>query len=907
VSRARLVALGAVVLLLASLAGAVGVRAQSANTGRSVALGLPERCPDLAKLSFLRRPGAGVIGRWVTVDGPKFTPERETFGARPAIAAHSIDPANPSVQLVSDGSEIHRTSDGGCSWTETHQITETLTVTENNEVLVGERIRQLEQVGAAKGARRAWALLAPQPDGVGAIRVLVSDNAGVDWEERSSGLPVGHSRYDSDLVTCAEGPCSVSRMAVSPSDPDVAYLVINRQLSSDFYRTADAGRTWIRLLNPVNASSRGYAGFEVSPLDPAHVWAISQGRLMSSQDGGATWKGHVDRLVGGLHLGVVGGRLSVQVMEETVRLRYGGLQRSIDGGATFTRIELSDAFGGYPLIAQGGDPDGLIATTDDADTVRRFDPATRGFESLAVDGLGDVNAPRLDRTGDPVVWFRQFADISVFVPGAIPADELPPRPVVPRPDFAGRAGATLESAQVPGVLTPVELARDLGAEGSLDQSYRLELPALPTPVDIYFLMDTSGSMGGAHEGLRKGIRLIIDELGKAGIDAWYGLGVFPAREIFYDRRADLAPPGEDLYAALETLTTDGRNNEIHPTALYQSVTGEGQENAEIPPGRGASFRANALKIIVHATDETYGDDPTGPSREDAAEALAAAGVRHVGLDLAPGATTPGPAGAALSVTKPDHDFMARETGTFAPPEGIDCNGDGTIELKAGDPVTCPLNRYLDSLVVGPAIVAAVKGVRDETAVALEVADSGGVEVRIDQPVVSPVNLKLANSIPFGVSFTCPPEMTGRVADVVLQATVRGARSGSARARIGCGAAVAPVKAAPRPLAAAVPLILAPPQVVPNIEPGVSPLQQPAPSQVAAPNVQPGVAAQPGEMQTAKQRAGRGNSPVPPPDSGRGEAPAAAAGTLAAGAALATGAGAWATRRQRATSPARRRA
>lgn len=903
-SRTRITALAAAVAVLFLGLTSV-VRAQTPAGGRAIALGLLDRCPDKTERFFVRPPGGEVRGRWLTVAGPVFTPEAQSFGARPAIVAHSIDPADPTIQLATDGTEIQRTTDGGCSWQEVHQAFSSVTIVENNEVLVGERIRQLEQVAKAGEVRRSWALMAPQPDGFGPVRVLVSDDGGIQWTERSTGLPAVHSRFDSEL-DCPQGPCVSAQMAVAPSDPDIAYVAVHRQTSADFYRTTDGGRTWVSIFNPMNSSTQGYFGFQVSPLDPMHVWVVNQSRLTSSRDGGATWElNHLDEPVSGLHLGLVEGKLTVQVMEELDFQIYGAIHLSLDEGKSFSRTELPESFQGYPQIAQGGDPNLLTATTDNPDAVVRFDRNSLDFESLAVHGLGDVNAPRLDRTADPALWFRQFADIAVFVSGPLPADEIPPPP--PRPDFDGIAGQTVEAGRVPGILSPPEFTRDIGAEGSLDASYRLDLPALPTPVDIWFLMDTSGSMGGAHDGLRDGIRQIIGQLEQAGIDAWYGLAIFPARDIFYDRLVDLAPPGEGLFEALELLTTDGQTNEIHPTALYQSVTGEGQEDAFIPPGRGASFRSNALKIIVHATDEPYGDDPLSPSREDAAEALSAAGVRHVGLDLSDGATAPGPAGETLSASKFDHDYMATETGTFAPPEGIDCNGDGTLELEEGDPVTCPINRYLDRTVIGPTIVAAIKGVRDETTVALEVPDPGGIQVEVARPTVAPVDLKVANTLPFEVKFTCPREMTGRVAEVVLQATVRGAPSGSARARIGCGAPVAPARAAPRPLAAAVPIVLTPPQLVPNIEPAVSPLQQPAPSQVAAPSAQPGMAAQPGELQTAKQRAGGSSPPVPPSDAGSQESSTASAGTLAAGAALAVGMGGWAARRERATSPARRQA
>lgn len=900
----RVAGLAAVIGLLFGTALVSVARAQSVPTGRELALSLPESCPGKAELSLARDERGAVQGRWVSVPGPVF-PE-EGFGARPAIRAHSIDPRDPRRQLATDGFRIQRTVDGGCTWSQVHEVGNVVSVNLSGELVIEERIRQIEQVTLADGQQRAWALLGPEQDGAGAVRMIVSDDGGATWQERSTGLPPSHTRFDSSFIDCGDGPCPAVRMAAAPSDPDVAYVVVNRQTSADFFRTTDGGRTWTSLVNAQNFSTQGYYGFAVSPTDSETVWVVSQSLLMVSRDGGTTWDFPLPSGVRVIHLHLNDDGRTIQVFQPGFNGeagRYPSFLRSVDGGLTWHDTELAEALNGFPAIAQGGDPDNMILSTDAPDSVRIYDPAAAQFRPVATASIGDVNAPRLDRTREPVAWFRGFADIAVFVPGPIPQAEIPPLP--PRPVFPPLPGETLAAQRVPGELNPPNLDTDLGPEGSQVVDYRLELPAQPTPVDIYFLMDTSGSMAGAHEGLRAGIERIIDELAASKFDAWYGLGEFPSRSIFYDRVAALAPPGDELYEALATLDTDGQTNEIHPTALYQSVTGAGQEDAGIPAGRDAGFRANALKIIVHATDEPYGDDRAGPSREDAAETLRVAGVRHVGLDLSDGATVP-EAGDVLSVSKRDHDYMATETGTFAPPEGVDCNGDGRLELEAGEPLTCPIDRRFDQTAIAPAIISAVRAVRDETLVDLVVLEAGGLKVEPQVPSHSPVNLKVANSLAFPVKFTCPPEMTGRVAEVKLRSRVRGAPSGEALARIGCGAPV-PVNrpASPRPLAAAVPIVLAPPQVVPNIEPAVSPLQQPAPSQVAAPSAQPGVAAQPGEVQTAKQRAG--NPSPPPPESGRGSEPSpATSGTLAAGAALAAGTGAWATRRERGQVKARQR-
>lgn len=901
----RAVASGAIAALLLSGGFVLTGRAAGAPTGKEVALGLEEKCESQTETLYALAPDrGGVLGRWITIAGPDFNlPEH---APHPGIRAHAVDPTDPRRLLVSEGEHIYESTDGGCTWREVHYAVNSLArIDLGGELVIQERIRQLEIAGSGED-RRAYALMAPNESEVGAVRVIVSDDGGASWEERSVGLPQAYTRYDSSFVVCGNGPCPTAVLAVSPSDPEVAYVAVSDHATNSIYVSRDAGRTWTRV--PVTSSiGGGVREILVSPDDPDDVWAIFTEQLMRSKDGARSWQRPGDlRPVAGLHLSSGASPPHIQVLRrERFDAPYDRLARSVDDGATFDDIDLAESLRGIPVPAAGGAADDVVLSTDGPDRVVRFDPMTKAFIDIGATGLGDVTTPKRDATADAVHWFRQFRGLAVFVPGAPPPEALPPRPT-----FDPKTLPTGGLEWIPGSLTPQDVDIELGREGTNVVDYRLDLPALPTPVDIWFLMDTSGSMSGAIEGLREGIETIIDELQGSGLDAWFGLATFPAQTVIYDRLTDLGPPRAELYEALGRLDTDGRTNEIHTTALYQSVTGEGQEDAGIPAGRGASFRPQALKIIVHATDEAYGTERGGPDMDEAAETMAAAGVRHVGLDLAAGGADP-TAGADTGgprSTKRDHDTMAIATGTLAPDEGIDCNGDGINELNAGDPVTCPIVRGRDSLEIAPAIIAAVRGVRDETEVALNVVDAGGIAVEIGDPKRSPVNVKTPNALPFAVRFTCPPEMTGKVGEVRLQATVRGVRSAEGVARIGCGVpvpAVAPPPA-PRPPAAPVPMVLAPPQLVPNVEPSLSPLNQTAPGQVAQPSPQPGLAAQPGQVEVAKQRAGRDGPPPPSPERGetrQESTPApATAGTLGAGAALAVALGGWAVRRERRMVP-----
>lgn len=898
---AVIVALAAIVAGLLSGGLAASTRAQQPPTGRQVALGLEAACGDRVDTRWVIPEEGDVAGQWITVAGPDFG--LQPGQPRPRLLAHAVDPVDPRRILVSEGASIQLSEDGGCSWTERHFEPNPRAVNLEGEIAVAQEIRQLE-FGGEGADRRPYALLAPDESQIGAVRVLVSDNAGADWEERSAGLPPAYTRYDSSALDCP-AVCPTALLATSPNEPDVAYVSVPTHLASALFRTEDGGLSWQTMTGAAKFGGH-ISEMAVSAGDPRDVWAVFTDRLGRSRDGGETWEfpQGLDR-VGGLHLSSGVSPPVVQILRRPEladgdpRFRY--LMRSVDGGATFSAKELATPFDGVPAAAIGGSPDEIVIATARPPQVFKLDAPAGELIDIGVVGLGEVAAPRRHSTAEPATWFRKFSDLAIFLPGAPPAQK---RPQLMRPGASPQA-----PPRVPGELVPNDLHLDLGPEGSRVVDYRLVLPPLPTPVDIWFLVDTSASMSGATEGLRQGFRTIAQELRSSGFDAWFGLATFPARSAIYERQADIAPPNAEFYGALDRLTTDGTSDEQHVTALYQSVTGAGMDNA-IPPGRGATFRPSALKIIVHATDEAYAAYPPGPSMDEMTEVVAAAGVRHIGLDLAAGAPDPlagADAGGPRS-TKRDHDTMALVTNTLAPPGGIDCNGDGTVELQEGDPVTCPIERDRDTLQITPAIVAAVRAVRDDTAVALKVIESGGLAVEIGNSVHPSVNVKTPNSLLFPVRYTCPAEMTGKVANVLLRATVRGAPSAGGVARIGCGvpapaSAAAPFSRAERSQPAAAPLVVAAPQITPELEPGLSPLNQTSPAQVGSPSAQPGMAGQPAETAPATQRAGRDRTAPTQVDgmgSRRDENLPAAAGTIGAGAALAVALGGWALR-----SPVRR--
>jgi hypothetical protein len=156
--------------------------------------------------------------------------------------------------------------------------------------------------------------------------------------------------------------------------------------------------------------------------------------------------------------------------------------------------------------------------------------------------------------------------------------------------------------------------------------------------------------------------------------------------------------GLKLLAAKPGSGADDPESQL--TALYQAATGLGQTvpgfpGATIPAGQQAQFRSGANKLILLWTDAQFhrpGDagnpgsiNYPGRSFSDVAQAIQALDPPQV-LGVGIGAN-------AL----PDLQNIASMTGSLAPPEGVDCDGDGVIDIQAGQPLVCQVTKKSPTL------------------------------------------------------------------------------------------------------------------------------------------------------------------------------------------------------------------
>lgn len=253
------------------------------------------------------------------------------------------------------------------------------------------------------------------------------------------------------------------------------------------------------------------------------------------------------------------------------------------------------------------------------------------------------------------------------------------------------------------------------------------LPSTGAPVDAYLLVDLSGSFADDLPTFKAQAPQIISTLKASNPDTRFGLGKFEdypispfgsaaAGDKAYERLVDLSFDTNVVLNTISGLFTrngaDGPQSQL--VALFQAATGAGQDlsgagfpGASIPPGQQANFRNGATKLIILWTDAPFhqpGDPGTipypGPSFDETINAIQALDPpKVIGISSGGGGV-------------PDLTRIASATGAIAPPGGVDCNGDGVIDIAAGESLVCSI--ALSGTGVGEAITALVEAAAQPT-------------------------------------------------------------------------------------------------------------------------------------------------------------------------------------------------
>lgn len=564
--------------------------------------------------------------------------------------------------------------------------------------------------------------------------------------------------------------------------------------------SADGGTTW-QARGPVPGSA--VLDLDVNPTDPGELWLGADNGLYVSRNGGATFAA-VDEFVG-----QATGPIDVFQRDGPSRLlafhpRSGFGQLSEDGGQTWARV---DQPGPPDSIASGGSPESIALAA--ATGVYAYSPAIFGWIDLQapVDMIQDLHGVPGDRgailghTARRIAIYNGRLDSSLRVPNEVA--EIP---------HLSLLEGTTPPVRRRSQLLPASSRLKMEVGESRTVTYELELPATLTPIDLVFMVDTSSSMSKFIDEATYVIAGIHNGLVQSGAAVYFGLvdyrsypDVVPPRldteNYVYRRVLDVGASTSEMEGAIKDLVGEGGGvYDAQLEALWQLATGEGKDvwppgpsSRDVPPGWQANFRKKALRIVVHVGDEPFGSEtstrdgdgaggspqdrvarPDIPDFDEVAREFRHRVIKHVGLSLYDAGT-------------PDLRRMAKATETFAPRGGADCDGDGTADIAAGDPLVCRVRTNevragdMTSSILG--LVAALRSTAD---VGLQVEGPGEAVQSIAPSRYRDVVLAARGSLPFEVTYTCSRAMAGAETKVRLVASGVLSAPPVARATVACG-------------------------------------------------------------------------------------------------------------------------
>lgn len=735
-------------------------------------------------------------GYWTTYDVPEFP-------GGGAITSFAIAPYQPNKMYATDGTTLKRTTDAGCNWENVYTV-EGKTPLDGGFRGDAATIQSIEVPRSS--AASSTVLLLVREDTGGAVRphVLVSRTDGEEFTAAAGILPTG----------------TPEALVMSPMDPAIGYLGVDVGGGSlDFvYATADGGSTWT-LRNDLTDTqpNRGIDGLEINPLVPTELWGYGPGGLMRSTNGGQSFATTYDEFQGS----VVGG---VEVFHPPSRawpivLAFresdGDLLMSFNDGKTWPRV---DTPGVVDSSAYGRTPSELVVSTNGR--IYFFDGPSRSWIPViaprpGITGLVSDLLPEIDFYGRTAGTIEKYD-------GPVSRLEVPDSGGGPIFDVPGLGERPDLTRPLPPALGPPgkKLRMKTGAKRTVD--YQLKLSARDTPLDVFFLIDTSDTMSGTIQGLIDSVAGIIFQLNESGLDVQFGIGVSRAytdtavprdqcqsetqqnceRNFIYRRLVDLADfsNADQLREALASLRAEaGGRFDSQLGALWAIATsGEiddgppGLQPSDVEAGQGATFRDKSLNLVFVATDEPFATGEEGdrdfsisdfgriappdiPSFEEVAEAFEPHDAKVLGLAI--GQTLETDKDSTGDAPNPLEDMrkIAGLTGALAPDGGVDCDGDGVTDLLAGDELVCPVRRHNvdQGENLASAITKLVEAVRGTREIQLEVTRGDDVVQSVTPSSYPAVVNQKPNVLDFEVTYQCPDRLQGKDVTVELAAVDAG--------------------------------------------------------------------------------------------------------------------------------------
>lgn len=703
---------------------------------------------------------------WARIASPQYAANE---GPR-EVRAFAIPESHPAWVYVTNGSVVQLSTSAGCTWDHVYPTP-----------------GQAPDSVATPRARVVTQLVAPEPQ---ALWIASYDDAGgvpqPHVERTRDATPAPGNKTTKPYESVDAGLPAVGRplqLVVSPVSSDRAYVLVETlpdaadgqtQAKRRIYRTIvdpmldDAGlpgTTWDEVTVPLDAP----AGLVTSPVKSSVVWTWSGDTYAFSADGGETWKtgrarGEITTIdVDGSGRAAVftrGGEAGdVTFLDERGKEVA---RRAVPVAATSaTHARRHDAY------AVTG-PDGTYGYDVNHDRWVRIHPVgVEPFERIA---FGTSRSGRILLGQAEGVLFRLdlFAQESFLPPPpTIDGDGI----VVNRPTGLTKPVLTVEKPTV--TVAPGE---------TVTNAVDFGVPPSPVPLDVFFLMDTTNSMGPAIAGLREGVKDIAANLKRrTNGSACFGVGDVKDESVTQGQGSSVMRPYrlvqpitcdlDELKRGVDELVEGGGNPtqaEGQTIALTQAVSGKGQlEPPAVLPGQDAKFTA-PTRVIVLLTDAAFMQGEQGgfafPTIDETVQTLNAYhDVKVVGVVV----HDANDFNAALA----DVTAVVKGTNTYAPEFGVDCDSDGRMDVPPGEPLVCDTDNSAPA--IEPAITALLLGVKDPGTIASRIDDPHNVVARVDGATDRIVDLKRENHLAYDLQLTCSAAQDGEDLPVRLVQTVRG--------------------------------------------------------------------------------------------------------------------------------------
>ncbi len=576
----------------------------------------PPRCSDSSAVSR--------VGPWASVRGPQFV-ERPLGGGQ-SITAYVVSPHDQRRVFATNGTSIVGSADAGCTWSERYVLPDVPT-DEDPLSVAGSRIVQLVIPEDERGRDRVLAV-ANEMTGDGRPHVLLSPDGSDDsFERRDDGLPqVGFAtdlaiaptnpeflwlsvRFAPSTGTGGSGP--LPTLPPLPSVPGVPSPTSPEDPSNPrgaLYASADGASGWEARLDPEDAAVTTTAidDLVTDPLAANQLWAVSGGVLRHSGDAGRTFRAAVPspdeqrarnwRVTTLVVYAATGKPRTITAFTATSAQGGGPRQlTSTDGGTTFDEVKAPGPVDSAVLV--GPERDLLaVSTAPSANVPARVHVRLDGaFTDLTPTASQTGFALSTDRTSKATLHARLPGSLLHYVgPLVTPPAEVPPA-----------IGGAVDDEDLPplgdGVFTPAADVVELEVGQTATLQHTLQVPRRGTPLDLFFLIDTSISMRDDLPSLTRDVLQLVERLRAQGVDLRVGLGEFSGQEdsVGYRRVVGVGPSLPEFEAALSTLKGDGFGLEMALIGLEQALTGAGEGPEDLVPAPCKASPTDPQRFVVN--------------------------------------------------------------------------------------------------------------------------------------------------------------------------------------------------------------------------------------------------------------------------------------------------------------------